>query len=86
MFILDGTFPRASRCPRNAFYQQFGVSRGSIRDAFRMLETIGPARNADEARHVSLELTVDRLVAPLASMMTFQQDLQVRTSGCPSDV
>jgi len=77
MFILDGTFPQGQPLPsERVLTQQFGVSRGSIRDAFRMLETIGLLETRHGRGTFPLELTVDRLVAPLASMMTFQQDLQ----------
>jgi len=77
MFILDGTFPQGQPLPsERVLTEQFGVSRGSIRDAFRMLETIGLLETRHGRGTFPLELTVDRLVAPLASMMTFQQDLQ----------
>jgi len=56
--------------------ERFGVSRGSIRDALRMLETIGLIETQHGRGTFPRELTVDRLVAPLASMMTFQHDLQ----------
>jgi GntR family transcriptional repressor for pyruvate dehydrogenase complex len=75
--ILDGTFPQGQPLPsERVLTEQFGVSRGSIRDAFRMLETIGLIETQHGKGTFPRELTVDRLVAPLASMMTFQQDLQ----------
>lgn len=56
--------------------QQFHVSRGSVRDAFRQLETIGLL----EARHgqgtFPRELPVRNLVAPLASVLAHSRDLQ----------
>jgi GntR family transcriptional repressor for pyruvate dehydrogenase complex len=75
--ILDGTFPQDQPLPsERVLTEQFGVSRGSIRDAFRMLETIGLIETRHGRGTFPRELTVDRLVAPLASMMTYQQDLQ----------
>jgi GntR family transcriptional repressor for pyruvate dehydrogenase complex len=42
MLILDGTFPPAQPLPSERLLaERFGVSRGSIRDALRMLEMIG---------------------------------------------
>ena len=75
--ILDGTFPQDQPLPsERVLTEQFGVSRGSIRDAFRMLETIGLIETRHGRGTFPRELTVDRLVAPLASMMTYQHDLQ----------
>jgi GntR family transcriptional repressor for pyruvate dehydrogenase complex len=75
--ILDGTFAQGQPLPsERVLTEQFGVSRGSIRDALRMLETIGLIETQHGRGTFPRELTVDRLVAPLASMMTFQQDLQ----------
>ena len=75
--ILDGAFPAGRPLPsERELAQRFGVSRGSVRDALRVLETIGLL----EARHgqgtFPHELTVDRLVAPLASVLTYRRDLQ----------
>jgi GntR family transcriptional repressor for pyruvate dehydrogenase complex len=75
--ILDGTFPQGQPLPsERVLTEQFGVSRGSIRDALRMLETIGLIETQHGRGTFPRELTVDRLVAPLASMMTFQHVLQ----------
>jgi len=75
--ILDGTFPQGQPLPsERVLTERFGVSRGSIRDAFRTLETIGLIETRHGRGTFPRELTVDRLVAPLASMMTFQHDLQ----------
>jgi GntR family transcriptional repressor for pyruvate dehydrogenase complex len=75
--ILDGTFPQGQPLPsERVLTEQFCVSRGSIRDAFRMLETIGLIETQHGRGTFPRELTVDRLVAPLASMMAFQSDLQ----------
>jgi GntR family transcriptional repressor for pyruvate dehydrogenase complex len=75
--ILDGTFPQGQPLPsERVLTEQFGVSRGSIRDAFRMLEMIGLLETRHGRGTFPHELTLDRLVAPLASVMTYQQDLQ----------
>ena len=75
--ILNGTFPQGEPLPsERTLTEQFGVSRGSIRDALRMLETIGLIETQHGRGTFPRELTVDRLVAPLASMMTFQHELQ----------
>jgi GntR family transcriptional repressor for pyruvate dehydrogenase complex len=77
ILILDGTFPPGRSLPSERILTaQFGVSRGSIRDALRMLETIGLIETQHGRGTFPRELTVDRLVAPLASMMTYQHDLQ----------
>jgi GntR family transcriptional repressor for pyruvate dehydrogenase complex len=75
--ILDRTFRPGQPLPsERVLARRFGVSRGSIRDALRMLETVGLL----EARHgqgtFPRELSVDRLVTPIASVITFQRDLQ----------
>ena len=75
--ILDGTFPQGQPLPSERLLtEQFGVSRGSIRDAFRMLEMIGLLETRHGRGTFPHELTVDRLVQPLASVMAYQQDLQ----------
>jgi GntR family transcriptional regulator, transcriptional repressor for pyruvate dehydrogenase complex len=75
--ILNGTFAQGQPLPsERVLTEQFGVSRGSIRDALRMLETIGLIETQHGRGTFPRELTVDRLVAPLASMMAFQSDLQ----------
>src|ERR1700688_4630402 len=75
--ILTGTSPQGQPLPsERVLTEQFGVSRGSIRDALRMLETIGLIETQHGRGTFPRELTVDRLVAPLASMMAYQHDLQ----------
>lgn len=75
--ILDGAFPQGQPLPsERVLTEQFGVSRGSIRDAFRMLEMIGLLETRHGRGTFPHELTVDRLVQPLASVMTYQHDLQ----------
>src|SRR4029077_16141301 len=58
---------RAERC---------GVSRGSVRDAFRTLETIGLLVTRHGQGTFPQELDVHRLVAPLASVLSYRHDLQ----------
>ena len=77
LLILDGTFPRGRPLPSERLLaERFGVSRGSIRDGFRRLEMIGLLETRHGQGTFPHELTVDRLVAPLASMLTYQHDLQ----------
>ena len=75
--ILDGTFPPGRPLPgERLLAEQFGVSRGSIRDAFRTLETIGLLTTRHGQGTFPKELDVDRLVAPLASVLSYRNDLQ----------
>jgi len=75
--ILDGTFPPGQPLPsERVMTERFSVSRGSIRDALRMLEMIGLLETRHGQGTFPHELTVERLVAPLASVMTYRSDLQ----------
>jgi len=77
ILILDGTFPPGRPLPpERLLAERFGVSRGSVRDALRMLELIGLLETRHGQGTFPRELTVDRLVAPLASVMTYRQDLK----------
>jgi GntR family transcriptional repressor for pyruvate dehydrogenase complex len=77
VLILDGTFPAGRPLPaERALAERFGVSRGSIRDAFRTLETIGLLVTRHGQGTFPQELDVDRLVAPLASVLSYRHDLQ----------
>jgi GntR family transcriptional regulator, transcriptional repressor for pyruvate dehydrogenase complex len=77
VLILDGTFPTGSPLPgERLLASRFGVSRGSIRDALRMLETIGLLETRHGQGTFPRELDVDRLVAPLASVLTYRHDLR----------
>ena len=77
LLILDGTFPPDRPLPsERVLATRFGVSRGSIRDGLRMLETIGLLESRHGQGTFPRELTVDRLVAPLASILTYRRDLQ----------
>ncbi len=77
LLILDGTFPAGQPLPaERPLAERFGVSRGSIRDAFRTLETIGLLVTRHGQGTFPQELDVDRLVAPLASVLRYRHDLQ----------
>jgi len=77
LLVLDGTYPPGRPLPSERLLAaRFGVSRGSIRDAFRMLEMIGLLETRHGLGTFPRELTVDRLVAPLASALTYSRDLQ----------
>jgi len=77
VLILDGTFAVGQALPsERALAEQFGVSRGSIRDAFRTLETIGLLVARHGRGTFPQELDVDRLIAPLASVLSYRSELQ----------
>jgi len=76
VLILDGTLPTGQPLPaERQLAARFGVSRGSVRDAFRLLETIGLLETRHGQGTFARELDVDRLVAPLASILTYRRDL-----------
>ena len=75
--IADGTFPSGRPLPgERQLAERFGVSRTSVRDALRTLETIGLIEPRHGRGTFPHELTLDRLVAPLASVLTYRRDLQ----------
>jgi GntR family transcriptional regulator, transcriptional repressor for pyruvate dehydrogenase complex len=77
VLILDGTFPAGEPLPgERLLAERFGVSRGSIRDAFRTLETIGLLVTRHGQGTFPRELDVDRLVAPLTSVLSYRRDMQ----------
>ena len=77
VLMLDGAFPAGQPLPaERALAERFGVSRGSIRDAFRTLETIGLLVTRHGQGTFPQELDVERLVAPLASVLSYRHDLQ----------
>ena len=77
VLMLDGTFAANQPLPSERHLaERFGVSRGSIRDALRTLETIGLLETRHGQGTYPRELSVDRLVAPLASVMAYRADLQ----------
>jgi GntR family transcriptional regulator, transcriptional repressor for pyruvate dehydrogenase complex len=75
--ILDGTLPADRPLPgERQLAARFGVSRGSVRDALRVLQTIGLIETRHGQGTFPHELDVDRLVAPLASVLTYRRDLR----------
>ena len=77
VLLLDGTLPPGEPLPSERHLaERFGVSRGSIRDALRTLETIGLLETRHGQGTFPHELSVERLVAPLASVMAYRPDLQ----------
>lgn len=77
MLILDATFPPGRPlASERVLAKRFGVSRGSVRDAFRLLETIGLLETRHGQGTFPHELTVDRLVAPLVSVLAYRRDLR----------
>src|SRR5207247_31809 len=77
VLILDGTLPTGRPLPgERVLAARFGVSRGSVRDAFRMLETIGLLDTRHGQGTFPRELDVNRLVAPIASILTYRHDLR----------
>jgi GntR family transcriptional repressor for pyruvate dehydrogenase complex len=77
MLILDGTFKPGEPLPsERVLAQRFGVSRGSVRDAFRILEMVGLLETRHGQGTFPQELSVENLVTPLASVITYKRDLQ----------
>ena len=75
--IMDGTFKPGQPLPsERVLSQRFAVSRGAVRDAFRTLEMIGLLETRHGQGTFSQELSVARLVTPLASLLTYSHDLQ----------
>ena len=75
--ILDATFKPGQPLPsERVLARRLGVSRGSVRDAFRMLEMLGLIEMRHGQGTFPRELSVDRLVTPLASVLTYRRDLQ----------
>lgn len=75
--ILAGAFPPAQPLPpERDLAERFGVSRGAIRDALRMLEMIGLIETRHGQGTFPQELTVDRLVAPLTAVMAYRPDMR----------
>src|SRR5919204_1527326 len=75
--IVDRTFRPGQPLPsERVLARRFAVSRGSVRDALRTLEVLGLLEMRHGQGTFPRELSVDRLVTPLASVITHQRDLQ----------
>ena len=75
--ILDGTYPPERPLPsERVLAGRLGVSRGSVRDALRTLEVLGLLEPRHGQGTFPRELSVDRLVTPLASVLTNRRDLE----------
>jgi GntR family transcriptional regulator, transcriptional repressor for pyruvate dehydrogenase complex len=75
--ILDGTLPADRPLPgERQLAARFAVSRGSVRDALRVLETIGLIETRHGQGTFPRELDVARLVVPLVSVLTYRRDLR----------
>ncbi len=75
--ILDGTFEAGRPLPSERLLaERLGVSRGSVRDAFRSLEIIGLLETRHGQGTFPHELSLDRLVMPLTAVLTYRRDLQ----------
>lgn len=75
--VLEGAFPPTQPLPAERdLAERFGVSRGAIRDALRILEMVGLIETRHGQGTFPQELSVDRLVAPLASVMSYRPDMQ----------
>ena len=75
--ILDATFEPGRPLPsERVLARRFGVSRGSVRDGFRILEVLGLLETRQGQGTFPRELSVDRLVAPLATVLAYRRDLQ----------
>jgi GntR family transcriptional repressor for pyruvate dehydrogenase complex len=77
LLIVDGTFKPDRPLPsERELARRLRVSRNSVRDAIRRLEVVGLL----EARHGQgtflRELSVDNLVTPMASVLTFNRARQ----------
>ena len=75
--IYNGTFKAGEPLPpERILAQRFEVSRGSVRDAFRMLETVGLLESRHGQGTFPNELDVGKLVSPFASVLAFSGRLQ----------
>jgi len=75
--ILDGTYAAGRALPsERVLAARLGVSRGSVRDAVRTLEVLGLLEPRHGQGTFPRELSVERLVAPLSSVLVYRRDLQ----------
>lgn len=77
VLILDGTFRHGQALPaERALAEWLGVSRGTVRDALRRLETVGLVSTRHGQGTFAQEIDVGRLVAPLATVLTYNRELR----------
>jgi GntR family transcriptional repressor for pyruvate dehydrogenase complex len=75
--ILDQSLPAGQPLPsERVLARRFGVSRGSVRDALRTLEIVGLLEMRHGQGTFPRELSVDRLVTPLVSILAYRRDLR----------
>lgn len=75
--IVDGSFTKDEPLPsERALAKRLHVSRSSVRDAFRRLEVIGLLETRHGQGTFLHELSVDNVVTPMASVLTFNRARQ----------
>lgn len=75
--IVDGTFQKDEPLPsERELAKRLRVSRSSVRDAFRRLEVIGLLETRHGQGTFLHELSVDNVVTPMASVLTFNRARQ----------
>jgi GntR family transcriptional regulator, transcriptional repressor for pyruvate dehydrogenase complex len=75
--ILEGTYPPGEPLPsERVLAARLGVSRGSVRDALHTLEVLGLLEPRHGQGTFPRELSVERLVTPLAQVLVYRRDLQ----------
>lgn len=75
--IVDGSFKKDEPLPsERALAKRLRVSRSSVRDAIRRLEVIGLLETRHGQGTFLHELSVDNVVTPMASVLTFNRGRQ----------
>ena len=75
--IVDGSFKKEEPLPsERALAKRLRVSRSSVRDAIRRLEVIGLLETRHGQGTFLHELSVDNVVTPMASVLTFNRGRQ----------
>ena len=75
--IVDGTFEPGRPLPsERTLARRMKVSRSSVRDAIRRLEVVGLLERRHGQGTFLCELSVDNLVTPMASVLTFNRARQ----------
>ena len=77
VMIVDGSFKKDEPLPsERALAKRLRVSRSSVRDAIRRLEVIGLLETRHGQGTFLHELSVDNVVTPMASVLTFNRGRQ----------